>query len=251
MTKFIYLAVFALVQACSSIPDLSFEDRDHGEFLFNRKLKQEYTNYFGKNIFRNGSYVYAGPAFYAFNNFQLIKVTSLSLANNFYENVYTANDGSRHEYLKHVINAGWNEVEKKRDFMLNFNGHFQSFSQVESAQLTLRVEFRCKKDIKCHLIPNIDFHLFSDPYDFSLKLYNNTMVIDHNVELSNFSPSEATAIGNRMIYIGMSKAAANLAIGEDSALYYAYGYYNVQFNNDVVSNFEFRMRHDLPYFIRR
>jgi hypothetical protein len=73
MKKITYLLTVLILQACSSIHDISYEDKARGNYLFNQKLKAGYTKFFVENVFKNGSYVYAGPTFLKFNNFQMIK----------------------------------------------------------------------------------------------------------------------------------------------------------------------------------
>lgn len=252
MKKITYLLTVLILQACSSIHDISYEDKSKGEYLFDKKLKSEYTKFFVDNVFKNGSYVYAGPEFIAFNNFQMIKLRSLSCSSAG-DSTFREKDGTTHEYLHHIINPyyGGKSSEDKKDFRLEFSAYFQSFKQIEKSDLNLIVELRCKKDVKCSLVPNIDFFHFQDPYDFSFRLEDSDKVISENIELSNFSDTEATAISNRMIFRGMGRKAAEMAIGKEGGKHYLHGYYNVQFNNETVSDFEFRIRNDLHFFVRR
>lgn len=252
MKKFtLLLFSLLLLESCSSISDLSYEDRDRGNYFFNQKLKSEYTKFFVDNVFKNGSYVYAGPSFLAFNNFQLIKLKSLTPSDAMPYS-YKEKDGTVHEYSKHMLQPYYDgkNAEDVRTSRIEFDSAFQSFQQLETQKFKLIVELRCKKNVKCHLVPDVDFFLFKDPYDFTLKMDNEDLIITENVELANFTDTEASAISNRMIFEGMGQKAAELAIGKDNRNHYMHGYYNVSFKNEAVNQFEFRMRYDLHYFTR-
>lgn len=250
MKKITYLLTVLILQACSSIHDISYEERDRGSYLFSKKLKAEYTKFFTDEIFKDGTYVYAGPSFFKFNNFQMIKLQQLELlwTGN---TIYTEKDGSRHEYNSFIPLSpyyGDGAEENSRKFFINFSAVFKSFQQTAVEKLVLIGTIRCKKDIKCHLIPDIDFALFNDPYDFSLKLEDEDMIITENVALSNFSDYDATLIANRMIYVGMDQKAAELAVGKTS---YSQGasYKEIIFKNGKVESFKFgNYNYDLHYF---
>lgn len=254
MKKLILLSMLLMIKACSSIHDIPAKDRSRGDYLFNQKLKGEYTKYFLSSVFKNGSYVYAGPSFLEFNNFQMIKIDQLGRPDQGIT-IFTEEDGTRHEYSSHTPFPpfyGARSQEGVLSFLLEFTGSFKSFQQVVPGKLNLIGRAKCKKDIKCHLIPDIDFALFSDPYDFTFELEEADKVINENVELSNFTDFEATAIANRMIYRGMSQKAAELAIGKSPSSQAIHSYRNVIFENGTVSNFEFgNYNYDLHYFIRR
>ncbi len=253
MKKLILLALILILNACSSIHDLPIKDKARGDYLFNQKLKAEYTKFFVDNVFKNDSYVYAGPSFLQFNNFQMIKIDKLGRPDQGVT-FFTEEDGTRHEYSAHTPFPpfyGAKSQEGVLSFLVEFSGSFKSFQQVVFGKLNLIGSVKCKKDIKCHLIPNIDFALFKDPYDFSFELEEADKIISENIELSNFTDSEATAISNRMIYRGMSQKAAELAIGKSPSSQAIHSYRNVLFENGSVSNFEFgNYNYDLHYFIR-
>ncbi|GEM_PF-7015443 len=254
MKKILILTTLFIIQACSSIHDTPAKDRSRGDYLFNQRLKTEYTNFFINNVFKNGSYVYAGPSFLEFNNFQMIKIDKLGLSNQ-RMTVFTEDDGTKHEYSGQTPFAPYyggkfNENELK--FLLEVSGQFKSFQQVIFGKLNLVGTITCKKEVKCHLIPDIDFALFKDPYDFAFHLEEEDKIVHENIELANFNDSEATAIAGRMIYKGMSQKAAELAIGKQPQSQAIHGYRAVSFENDKVLNFEFgNYNYDLHYFTRR
>ena len=253
MKKITYLLTVLILQACSSIHDIPYKDKARGNYLFNQKLKAGYTKFFVENVFKNGSYVYAGPTFLKFNNFQMIKLDQLGSTSS-HSTIYTEDDGTKHEFIDHTPLKpfyGEKSGEDRRNFLLEFSGLFKSFQQTVKDNLNVVVSIQCKKEVKCHLIPDIDFALFKDPYDFTFRLEEEDKIIGEKAELADFTDYEATAISNRMIYIGMPQKAAELAIGK-APFSQGISYQDVKFENGKVSHFKFgNYNYDLHYFISR
>lgn len=252
MKKSLIFILVLLTQACSSIHDIPVKDKLRGDYLFNQKLKTEYVKFFSENVFKNGMYVYAGPTFLMFNNFQMIKLDQLGPTFSG-TTIYNEVDGTQHEYhsftpLKAYYGEGSAEGERK--FLMEFSAQFKAFHQTVPENLNLVGTIRCKKNIQCHLMPDIDFALFEDPYDISLKLEEEDKIISENVELQNFSDRDATFIANRMIYVGMDQKAAELAIGKSDKSR-GIAYLDVVFKDGKVASFKFgNYNYDLHYFNR-
>lgn len=241
MIKFFIIILLSL-QACSHL-ELSPEDESKGRYLFNSKLKVAYTQFLNQQVFKNGSPLYAGAAFVAFNNRQSIFLEGLA-PSEVISVFYTSKDGSRIEYLDHISRP----LEPGK-YLIPFNVYFKSLAQLEKAHFRLTLNLKCKKDIKCTYNPASDFFKYKDPYEFDFIFSDGDYFSTENLDLGQFSPSEQTAISHRFIFPGMGQKAAEASIGHESK-HFIHGYYNVQFQNGFVQNFEFRFKQDLHFFNR-
>lgn len=243
MIKVILLSL-TLLASCSSRKELTSADEMRGQYLYNLRLKKEYTEFLSKKVFPNGATVYAGPALVAFSNGQPVRLAGIK-SNEAMNSVYRSNGGAEIEYDDHFLNLTGPET-----YRMTFDATLKGLEQYETHRFQVNMKLTCKEKLECTYRPREDFVHYQDPYDFSFELlpaeydYLKTSPLD----LKGFSDSDQTAIKSRMIYVGMSQAAAEEAIGKNT--HHVHGFYNVRYKEGVVYDFEFKFNHNLHYFNR-
>lgn len=238
------LLLIIILASCSTFRELTVEEQTRGEYLFNLKLKKEYTTFLSKEVFNYKTTVFAGPAMYSYTNGQPI-VVELITPNDASNSVYKSKSGANIEYLHHFIRS-----TGERSYKLSFNTIFRSMGQNEAHTIDIILTLTCKKELSCSGRNNEDYFHHDDPYEFSFALLpqEKDFFSTFPLPIENFSDSDQTAIKNRMIYRGMSQAAAEAAIGKMTQ--YIHGYYNVRYREGIVYDFEFKFGHALHYFNR-
>jgi hypothetical protein len=228
------ISILLILSGCSSTKKLSYQEIEKGEYRFNRKLQDEYPKFFGRQIVGKGLQCFAGPSFTEFNNLQPIKLEKISPSLTVTSYYQPANK-ARHEYSQQILSPFYGYG--LNTYIISFTTEFASWGQREFRNLDVILHLKCKKGLICSDVPGEDFAVLDDPYEFEFSLKDPGLIRKMPVDLSRFTESEQTAIIHRQIFRGMSKEAAELAIG--SAPSSSNDYRDVVFEENMVLSFNY------------
>jgi hypothetical protein len=233
--KLILPLLLIFLSACSSFKEYEMEDYERGRYQFGLLFKKELQKFLADQVLANdGPYIYAGPKFTKYLNYQKIHVISLTPKNTGLS-IYRAKDGSQHTFTDYQLNQSHTSPS---DYYFDLEISTNALYQYEKTEVRVRVKLNCKKDLECEDGYAINMLKHDSPFDFEWDLMDRDLFTKVRPNIESYNKFEQMAIQERMLFAGMSEAAARLAIGD---LEKSFGYFNnIKIENGAVKSFTIR-----------